>query len=287
MRFVAAIIALFVVFVGANSVFVVPEGRSAMLLQLGRVVRADFQPGIHFKMPLWEQALLFDKRILSLDAQPERYLTSEKKSVQVDFYVKWRIDDVAKYYGATAGEELKANQRLTPIIKDALRFEFNGRPLHELISGGREDITQHVRESASKATKSSLGIELVDVRIKQINFPEDGTVLGAVYQRMRTERTRAANELRATGQEAAETIKADADRQRQVLLAEANKQSQQIRGEGDAKAAEIYAQAYGKDAEFYAFYRSMEAYREAFNQGTGVLLLDPKSEFFKYFGESK
>ncbi len=287
MKIVSALFAILLVLVGANAVYVVNEGQTGMLLQFGRIVKADHRPGIHFKLPFVQQVLLFDRRILSLDAQPERYLTSEKKSVLVDFYVKWRIDDVAKYYGASAGEVLQANQRLAPIIKDALRFEFNARPLHELIAGGRTDITQHVREQANKATRASLGIEVVDVRIKRIDFPEEGTVLESVYKRMRAERAQVANELRATGREAGETIRAEADRKRVVLLAEANKEAQQIRGAGDAKAAEIYAQAYGKDAEFYAFYRSLEAYRESFASGNGVLLLDPKSEYFRYFGESK
>ncbi|MEO8673279.1 MAG: protease modulator HflC [Tahibacter sp.] len=287
MKTVTALIVALLLLIGVNATFVVREGQTALLLQFGRIVRTDYTPGIHFKLPFAQQVLTFDKRILGLDAQPERYLTSEKKSVLVDFYVKWRIDDLAKYYGATAGEEMAANQRLTPHIKDALRFEFNARPLHELIADGRVDITQHVRDKANAATKSSLGIEVVDVRIKGINFPEDGTVLRSVYDRMAAERKQFANDLRARGQEAGETIKADADRQRQVLLAEANKASQQVRGEGDAKAAEIYAQSYGKDPEFYAFTRSLEAYREAFRAENGVLLLDPKSEFLKYFSESK
>lgn len=287
MKILIAIFAFLLVLLGTSSMFIVREGQTALLLQFGRIVQTSYTPGIHFKLPLMQQALLFDKRILGLDAQPERYLTSEKKSVIVDFYVKWRIDDVSRYYGASAGEEQQANLRLTPIVKDALRFEFNARPLHELIAGGRTDIIQHVRDQTNRATKSSLGIEVVDVRIKRIDFPEEGTVLGSVYDRMRAERSQVANELRATGAEAGEKIKADADRQRQVLLAEANRDAQQVRGDGDAQAAEIYAQAYGKDSEFYAFTRSLEAYRMAFKSGNGVLLLDSKSEFFRYFGETK
>ena len=285
MKAVSAFVAILLVLLGANSVFVVNEGQTALLLQFGRIVGKDYQPGIHFKLPFMQQALRFDARVLGLDSQPERYFTSEKKSVIVDFYVKWRIDDVARYYGASAGEELQANQRLTPIIKDALRFEFNAKPLQEIIAGSRSDITQHVRDQASKATRASLGIEVVDVRIKRIDLPSE--VSDSVYERMRAERKKVANELRATGEEAASKIKADADRQKVVLVAEANRTAQQARGEGDAKAAEIYAQAYGKDAEFYAFYRSLDAYRAAFGPGSGVLLLDPKSEFFRYFDASK
>lgn len=287
MKTMYALIAAILLLIGVNSAFVVREGENALLLQFGRIVRSDYKPGLYFKLPLMQQVVHFDKRVLGLDSQPERYLTSEKKSVLVDFYVKWRIDDVTKYYVASAGEELQANARLTPIIKDALRFEFNAKPLHDLIAGGRTDITQHVRDQANRASKASLGVEVVDVRIKRIDFPDEGKVLGSVYDRMSAERKQEANRLRATGTEVGETIKADADRQRIVLVADANKLAQQIRGEGDAKAAEIYAQAYGKDAEFYSFYRSLEAYRASFGQGNGVLLLDPKSEFFRYFDASK
>ena len=287
MKTMYALIAAILLLIGVNSAFVVREGENALLLQFGRIVRSDYKPGLYFKLPLMQQVVHFDKRVLGLDSQPERYLTSEKKSVLVDFYVKWRIDDVTKYYVASAGEGLQANARLTPIIKDALRFEFNAKPLHDLIAGGRTDITQHVRDQANRASKASLGVEVVDVRIKRIDFPDEGKVLGSVYDRMSAERKQEANRLRATGTEVGETIKADADRQRIVLVADANKLAQQIRGEGDAKAAEIYAQAYGKDAEFYSFYRSLEAYRASFGQGNGVLLLDPKSEFFRYFDASK
>jgi len=285
MKTITAFLAVIVVLLGANSVFVVSEGQSALLLQFGRIVGNDYRPGIHFKMPFVQQSLRFDQRVLGLDAQPERYFTSEKKSVIVDFYVKWRISDVGKYYVASTGSELQANLLLSPKIKDALRFEFNAKPLQEIIAGSRNDITQHVRDQANKTTRDSLGIEVVDVRIKRIDLPEE--VSDSVFERMRAERKKVANELRSTGEEAAAKIKADADRQRVVLVAEANRSAQQARGEGDAKAAEIYAQSYSKDTEFYAFYRSMEAYRDAFSAGNGVLLLDPKSEFFRYFDASK
>ncbi|WP_257386447.1 protease modulator HflC [Tahibacter caeni] len=287
MKSFAALIAALLLLLGVNSTFVVREGETALLLQFGRIVRAGYEPGLQWKVPFVQQVLRFDKRILGLDTKPERYLTSEKKSVLVDFYVKWKIDDVALYYGASGGAEDQATLRLTPIVKDALRFEFNARPLHELIADGRVDITTRVRTKADAAARSSLGIQIVDVRIKGINFPEEGTVLTSVYDRMRAERKQVANDLRARGSEAGETIRADADRQRQVLLADANKAAQSVRGNGDAKAAEIYAQAYGKDAEFYAFTRSLEAYRESFGNGSGVLLLDPKSDLLRYFNDSK
>jgi len=201
-----AVIAALLILLGLNSVFVVREGQNALLLQFGRIVRTDFQPGLHLKIPLIQQVMPFDNRILSLDAAPERYFTSEKKSVNVDFYVKWRIADNALYYRATGGDQLQAAQRLTPIIKDALRFEFNARTLQELISGGRKDITERVRVQTDAAARKNLGIAVVDVRIKRIDLPDE--VSESVYKRMRAERLQLANELRYTGQESAEIARA-------------------------------------------------------------------------------
>ena len=282
MKLVSAIIAAVIVLLGLNSMFVVSEGQSALLLQFGRIVHTDYQPGLHFKLPLIQQVMHFDKRILSLDAPPERYFTSEKKSVNVDFYVKWRVADNAAYYRATGGDQLQAAQRLTPIVKDALRFEFNARTLPDLISGGRKDITERVRAQTDAAARRNLGIAVVDVRIKRIDLPDE--VSESVYKRMRAERLQLANELRFTGQEVAEKIKADADRQGQVLRADAGRDAAKVRGEGDAEAAAIYAQAYGQDPEFFAFYRSLAAYRKSFEDGNGVLILRPDSEFLRYFG---
>ncbi|MDN5925018.1 MAG: protease modulator HflC [Xanthomonadales bacterium] len=281
-KYLAAIVAIIVVLLAANSMFVVREGQDGLLLQFGRILPGDYGPGLHFKLPVIQHARVFDNRILTLDAQPERYFTSEKKSVNVDFYVKWRIADTAKYLQATNGQIANANQRLAPIIKDALRFQFNARKLDELISGGRKDITQQVREQADKTTRDTLGISVVDVRIKRIDLPE--AVSGSVYTRMRAERLNLANQLRADGKEAGEKIRADADRQRQVLLAEANGAAAQVRGEGDAIAAKIYAAAYNQDPKFYAFYRSLAAYRHAFADDKSVLVLEPDSAFLKYFG---
>ena len=282
-KIVLAAAAAVLILLGLNSVFVVNEGQSALLLQFGRIMRTDYQPGLHFKIPLVQQVVWFDERILSLDAQPERYFTSEKKSVNVDFYVKWRIADNAMYYRATGGDQLQAVQRLTPIIKDALRFEFNARTLQELISGGRKDITERVRQQTDVAARKNLGIAVVDVRIKRIDLPDE--VSESVYKRMRAERLQLANELRYTGQEAAAKIQADADRQGQVLRADADRDAAKIRGEGDAQAAAIYAQSYGQDPEFFAFYRSMAAYRKSFEDGKGVLVLKPDSEFLRYFSD--
>ncbi|KZC17483.1 protease modulator HflC [Rhodanobacter denitrificans] len=283
MRIGSAIVALVIVLLGLNSMFVVGEGHSALLLQFGRIVRTDYQPGLHFKLPVMQQVMHFDKRILSLDAPPERYFTSEKKSVNVDFYVKWRVADNAAYYRATGGDQLQAAQRLTPIVKDALRFEFNARTLPDLISGGRKDITERVRVQTDASARKNLGIAVVDVRIKRIDLPNE--VSESVYKRMRAERLQLANELRFTGQEAAEKIQADADRQGQVLRADAQRDAAKVKGEGDAQAAVIYAQAYGQDPEFFAFYRSLAAYRTSFEDGKGVLVMKPDDEFLRYFGQ--
>jgi membrane protease subunit HflC len=291
MKLLPPVIALLLVMLIANSAFIVREGQSALVLQFGRIegagtTSADYKPGLHFKLPLVQQVVRYDRRILNLEAQPERYFTSEKKAVNVDFYVKWKISDPAAYYRSFGADNLQtlANQRLAPIIKDALRFEFNARALNELIASARSDITEHVRDQANKASEKTLGIRIVDVRIKRIEFPDE--VLGSVYKRMSAERNRLANEQRSNGQEAAAKIEADADRQVQVIKAEAERDAQQVRGEGDAKASEIYAAAYSKDPEFYAFYRSLEAYRDAF-KNSGVIVLDPKSEFMHYFDASK
>ena len=284
MKITSAVAAVLLVLLGLNSMFLVSEGHSALLLQFGRIVRTDYQPGLYFKMPLIQQVMNFDKRILSLDAPPERYFTSEKKSVNVDFYVKWRVADNAAYYRATGGDQLQAAQRLTPIVKDALRFEFNARTLPDLISGGRKDITERVRAQTDASARKNLGIAVVDVRIKRIDLPNE--VSESVYKRMRAERLQLANELRFTGQESAETIQADADRQGQVLRADAQRDAAKVRGEGDAEAAEIYARAYSQDPEFFTFYRSLAAYRTSFEDGKGVLIMKPDDEFLRYFEQS-
>lgn len=286
MRFVSLVIVLIAILIGANSVFVVNEGQNAILLQFGRIVSADFAPGLHFKIPLMQQVQRFDKRVLTLDSAPERYLTSEKKDVNIDFFVKWRIVSPAKFWVSVGGDETRAQQRVGPIVKEGLRTAVNSRTLQELVSGGRADVTQHLATEANRATQG-LGIEVVDLRIKRIDLPEDGTVIGSVYERMRSERKKVANKLRAEGSEAAKTIRADADRQVQVVNAEAYRDAQKTRGEGDAEASRTYAAAYARDADFYAFYRSLEAYREVFTKPNGTLILDPKSEFLHYLQDSK
>lgn len=282
MKLTAAILAVLLALIGFNSVYVVNEGQNALVLQFGRIVRSSEQPGLHFKLPLLQEVVRFDSRILTLDAQPERYFTSEKKSVNVDFYVKWRIADTAAFYRATAGDELQAAQRLLPVVKDSLRYEFNARTLQDLITSGRKDITERVRQQTDAIARKNLGIAVVDVRIKRIDLPDE--VSESVYKRMRAERLQLANELRSTGKQLAETIKADADRQGQVLRADAERDAAKVRGDGDAQAAAIYAQAYGQDPEFYAFYRSLQAYEKSFANGKGVLIIKPDAEFLHYFG---
>jgi len=278
------IIALIVIVIAIFScMFTVSEGHSAIVLQYGKIEQANLKPGLHFKLPFVQQVADFDTRIQTLDAQPESYFTQEKKSVEVDFYVKWRIDDLVTYYQSTAGNISQARQRLAPIVKDALRFQVNSRTLDELISGGRKAISQEVIDKANKAT-SELGIKVLDVRIKRIELPE--SVRDSVYNRMRAERKNLANKLRSTGKEAGEKIRADADRQRQVLIANAKSDAAKVRGEGDAKAAAIYAKAYGQDRQFFSFYRSLQAYRTAFGQGKSVLIVDPHSRFMRYFNSA-
>jgi membrane protease subunit HflC len=265
-----------------SSLYRIEESHVGIRFQLGRVVETDIQPGLHFKLPLVQNVMSFDRRVLSLDSQPERYLTFEKKDVNVDFFVKWRIADVQRFYTATGGIEAQALQRLRPIITEVIRNEIAQRTLQAVVAGERRDLAERFVEVGNQRV-SDLGIEVVDVRIKRIDLPEDSEVIGSVFQRMRAERLRVANELRAEGQEISETIRSDADRQRQVLLAEAQRDAQRMRGEGDARAAEIYAEAFGAEAEFYAFHRSLQAYREAFANGDSVLVLDRDAEFLRYF----
>jgi membrane protease subunit HflC len=265
-----------------GAVYTVDESQVAIRFQFGRIVESDIQPGLHFKMPLIQNVLKFDRRVLNLDSRPERYLTSEKKDVNVDFFAKWRIEDVRAFYQATGGNEINALQRLNPIVQESIRNEFNQRTLADVVSGERTDLAARFVEVSNRATES-LGVEIVDVRIKRIDLPEDGQVIGSVFERMRAERLRVANELRAEGQEISETIRSNADRQRVVLVAEAERDAQRFRGEGDAQATAIFAAAYGRDPEFYAFQRSLDAYRNAFADGQGVLVLDKDSEFLRYF----
>lgn len=265
---------------GAFSIYTVDERQKAILFRLGEIVRTDLEPGIHFKFPLIYNVGKFDARILTLDEAPERFLTSEKKNVMVDSFVKWRIDDVGRFYQRTGGDERTAAMRLSQILKDGLRSEFAKRTVQEVVSGDRAQIMDILTENANRQV-SELGISVVDVRIQQIELPAE--VSGSVYRRMEAERARVARDFRSRGAEAAERIRADADRQRTVILAEAYRDAEVIRGEGDARATDIYAKAYSLDPEFYAFYRSLRAYRDTFRDRSDVMLMQPDSEFFRYF----
>jgi membrane protease subunit HflC len=268
-----------------SSVFVVSEGQTALVLNLGKIVRSDLKPGLHFKWPMIEEVRKFDRRLLSLDDAPERYLTAEKKDVEVDFFVKWRIKDVTTFYrNASGGDEEAAMQRLRPIVKNALRNEINQRSLQQVVASGRSDLTSRLLKSINEGA-GTLGIVVLDVRIKRINLPQDSDLLETVFKRMRSDRLKVANQLRAEGVQASDGITADAERQRQIIIADATRDGEKVRGEGDARAAEIGAAAYRQDAEFYAFYRSLEAYRASLADGKTVMVLDPDSEFLRYFGK--
>lgn len=266
-----------------SSVFTVDERQKVLLFKFGEIVGSDFKPGIHFKIPFINNVKKFDNRILTIDQKPERFLTVEKKDLIVDSYVKWRISDIVQYYKTTQGDELTAGRLLFENVNNGLRDEFGKRTIQEVIAGDREKITGIMIQQSSEKAKS-LGIEVVDVRVKRIDYPT--RVSESVYKRMRAERERVARDFRSKGKEASERIRADADRQSSVLLAEAYRDSEIVRGEGDAVATDIYAKAYGKDREFYRFYRSLNAYKNNFSNSGDIILLKPDSEYFKYFKSS-
>ena len=278
------VLLLVVLVIGAFSMFRVAEWEKAIMFRLGEIMESDFRPGLHFKLPFINNVRKFDARLLTLDVEPERFLTAEKKNVIVDSFVMWRVDDVRRYYTAVAGDERHARLRLEQIIKDAMRSEFSKRTINEVVSGERDRI-MHDLTLASNEQASQIGIAIDDVRIKRIDLPAE--VSNSVYRRMQAERARVAKEFRSRGAEEAEKIRADADRKRQVIIAEAYRDAEQVRGEGDATAAAIYARAYGKDKEFYNFYRSLQAYRESLGGGSDMMLLEPEGEFFQYFGKAK
>jgi membrane protease subunit HflC len=264
----------------AMSLFTVDQRQFAIIFQLGEIKEVIREPGLNFKWPLIQNVRFFDRRILTLDSvEPERFLTAEKKPVLVDSFVKWRIDDVQKYYISVGGDEMIAKTRLSQTVNSGLREEFGKRTVHDVVSGARDKIVADVQKKAD-ADMRAIGVEIIDVRLKRVDLPAE--VSEAVYRRMETERKRVANELRSEGAAAAEKIKADADRQREVIVAEAYRDAQKIKGEGDAKAASIYGQAFSQNAEFYAFYRSLEAYRGAFRSKSDLLVIEPNSDFFKY-----
>ncbi|GAB2512870.1 protease modulator HflC [Lysobacter humi (ex Lee et al. 2017)] len=264
-----------------SSVFIVREGHSAIVLNLGRVVRTDLGPGLHFKVPLVESARVFDRRLLVLPAESERYLTSERKDVSVDFFAIGRIEDLRAFYRATGGDEKVAIERLAPIIKDALRNEINSRTLSEVVSGDRTRIVGQQLAIINRGA-STLGVRIADLRIKKIDLPTDSRVIDDVYSRMRAQRQQVASQLRAEGEEQAQLIKANADRDRSVIVAEAERDAQRMRGEGDAEATRLYADAAQRDPSFFAFQRSLDAYRKAFEGGRTVIVLDRDDPFLQY-----
>ena len=282
MKTTAAIIIVLLILLGFNSLYTVGEGQQVLVMQVGKILRTDRQPGLHAKVPLLQQVLTLDERVLSFDGAPQRYVTSGKQSVNVNYYVKWRIADAADYYRATSGDELQAGQRLSPIVSNALRSAVNEHTLEQLIASGQGDIITSALQQANAETQKTLGVTVVDVRITGVEFPDD--IKTAVYKRMQTERQQQAAAIRADGKQQAESIKTDAQTQAQMIRATAESDADKVRGEGDAQAAQIYAQAYAQDADFFAFYRSLQAYKKSFGDGRGTIILKPDSEFLRYFG---
>ncbi len=264
-----------------GSFYIVREGQTAIVLNLGRVARADVGPGLHFKVPLIESARIFDRRLQVLDADPERYLDSERKDLSVDFFALGLIENASAFYRATNGDESVAVQRLAPIIKDALRNEINSRTLQQVVSGNRSDVIRQQLDTINKGARN-IGVRIIDLRLKQIDLPTDSQVINDVYERMRAQRKQEAAKLRAEGEEQSLTIRAQADRDSTVLIAEAERDAQRLRGEGDADAARIYGKAGSADPSFYAFYRSLEAYRGSMTDGNGVIVLDKNDPFLQY-----
>ena len=269
----------------ASSAYVVKETERAVLLRFGEVVSADVQPGLHFKIPFVNQVRKFDARLQTLNASPERYLTIEKKSLIVDSYAKWRVFNVQKYYTATNGEELRANALLSQRINAGLRNEFGALDMHEVVSGKRDELMDSLTKTINKVAMDQFGIEVVDIRVKQVDLPKD--VRQSVFDRMNTEREREAREHRSRGKEMAEGVRAAADREKTIIESDAYRDAEIVKGEGDAVASGIYSQAYKKNAEFYSFWRSLKAYEESFNEKSDIMLLKPDSDFFRYMKDKK
>jgi modulator of FtsH protease HflC len=281
---VGIIIAVIAALVISASVYVLPEYKKAVVLRFGKLQEVHPQVGLNFKMPFADEVRFFDSRILTLDAPPENYFTVQNKRLVVDSYAKWRISDSALYYTSTGGLVDIATRRLSVRISDGLRNEFGKRTLHEAVSGERDQLMISLVETINKTVGQELGVEVVDIRVKRIDLPDE--VRNAVYDRMRAAREKEAREYRSKGKEQAEIIRADADRQRTVMEAEAYRDAELLRGEGDAKAAKLYASAYNKDPEFYSFVRSLQAYKSTFQNKGDIMLVDPKSDFFRYLKNS-
>ena len=282
--FISAL-SLITVIIISQSIFVVSEIERAVKLRFGEIVQFDLEPGLHFKWPIINSVRYFDSRILTLDAQPQRYLTSEKKALMVDSFIKWRIKDVAKYFTTTGGDEERAKRLLSQRVDTGLRNEFGIRTVKEVVSGERDQLMNSLTSMLDKIAQEELGVEVIDLRVKRIDLPLE--VSDSVYNRMRTERQRLARELRAQGNEVAEKIRATADKDKTIILADAYREAEETRGNGDAKATATYAEAYSKDPEFYDFTRSLKAYQATFQSKGDILLIDPDSDFFKYLNNSE
>jgi len=282
--FISAL-SLIAVIIISQSIFVVSEIERAVKLRFGEIVQFDLEPGLHFKWPIVNSVRYFDSRILTLDAQPQRYLTSEKKALMVDSFIKWRIKDVAKYFTTTGGDEERAKRLLSQRVDTGLRNEFGTRTVKEVVSGERDQLMNSLTSMLDGIAQEELGVEVIDLRVKRIDLPLE--VSDSVYNRMRTERQRLARELRAQGNEVAEKIRATADKDKTIILADAYREAEETRGNGDAKATATYAEAYSKDPEFYDFTRSLKAYQATFQSKGDILLIDPDSDFFKYLDNSK
>ena len=273
------IIAVVVVILVRMSVFTVDQRDYALKFQFGEIVKSDYKPGLHFKVPFVQNVVRYPNRIMNYEHQEEKFLTGEKKNLIVDYFVTWRVVDPAQYYRSVRGDEDLATDRLSAIIKEGIKAAISQRTVQEVVSAERSELMEEMLKVTRERTPE-LGIQVVDVRVKRIDLSEE--VSDSVYNRMRQERQRVASQLRAEGDEEYERIRADADRQRTVILSEAYRDAERIRGAGDARASEIYASAYGKDRDFYSFYRSMQAYRQSIGRDQDVLVLEPDSEFFKF-----
>lgn len=282
--FISAFGLILVIFL-SQSFYVVSEIQRAVLLRFGEIIEFDVQPGLHFKIPIINTVRKFDSRILTLDAAPQRYLTSEKKALMVDSFIKWRIKDVATYFTTTGGDEERAKRLLSQRVDTGLRNEFGVRTVKEVVSGERDQLMNELASQLNRIAQQELGVEVVDLRVKRIDLPTE--VSDSVYNRMRTERERLARELRAQGNEVAERIRATADKDKTVILADSYREAEELKGRGDAIATAAYAAAYSKDPEFYDFTRSLKAYQATFDSRGDILLIDPDSDFFKYLNKSE
>tara|TARA_B110000971_G_scaffold66683_1_gene68373 strand:- start:25 stop:894 length:870 start_codon:yes stop_codon:yes gene_type:complete len=284
-RSLSLVLLLVLAIIGSSSLYVIQETELGVKLRFGRLIETDIQPGLHYKIPFVDQVRKFDGRVLTLDADPASFFTIEKKRLIVDAFSKWRIIDVDVYYRATGGNQAVAQERLASRVNDGLRNQFGARTLHEVVSGERDQLMKHLADKLNLTLGQSLGVEVVDVRVKGIDLPPE--VSEQVYRRMKAEREKEARILRSEGRESAEKIRADADRQKTILLANAYRIAEETRGQGDATATSTYAAAYTKNPEFYAFIRSLSAYRKSFANKGDVLLVDPKSDFFRYMNSQK